>query len=71
MNKQVEVVRHPVEDRGDLVHQRVAGLRQAGTEIAPAYRRQPGEQLLEPGLVEPRIGLDRVSHQALPSAVPR
>ena len=68
--EQVELVCHPVEDGGDLVHQGVARLRQAGTEIAASYRGQASEQLLEARFVEPRTGLDRISHQALPSAAP-
>ena len=43
---------------------------QAGTEIAASYRGQASEQLLEARLVKPRTGLDRISHQALPSAAP-
>ena len=68
--EQVELVCHPVEDGGDLVHQGVARLRQAGTEIAASYRGQASEQLLKARFVEPRTGLDRISHQALPSAAP-
>ena len=68
--EQVELVDHPVEDGGDLVHQRVARLGQAGTEVAASYRGQASEQLLEARLVKPRTGLDRISHQALPSAAP-
>src|ERR1700739_3236135 len=41
--ERVELVRHPVELRGDLLHQRVAGLGQAGAEVAAAHRGQPRE----------------------------
>jgi hypothetical protein len=61
----VELVGHAVEDRGDLVHQRVAGGREPSAEVAAADSGETGKKLLKGRSVEPGP-LVNVCHRCSP-----
>src|SRR5262249_14444340 len=63
----VQLVDHAVEDDRDLIQERIIGSRQPHAEVAVAYRREAGEQLLQARLIQPGLLAPGIVHGRLRS----